>query len=362
MSFAFRVDAAPEMGTGHLMRCLTLADSLRQVCEIKARFVYRHMPPYLVERIRNQGYETVGINMPLAEQSLLDELHHSRWLGVTQQQDAQDCLHALEDYQWDWLVVDHYALGQIWETKIRAVANRIMAIDDIADRVHDCDTLLDQNFYADMRERYVGKVPEQCRLLLGPSYALLREEFFQVRNRIAVRKGPVQQILVFLGGADSENYTRLVLDALTTLPCNKIKVDVVIGAQHPARGEIEQVCAQHGFLCHVQTNRMAELMANADMAIGAGGSATWERCITGLPSILLVIADNQAKAVADLAAAGIVLNAGNARTKRPQDLAIDIQTLLEDEELRSFLSTKSIALMTSSNGKTVAEILTESYA
>ena len=152
--------------------------------------------------------------------------------------------------------------------------------------------LLDQNYYADMQTRYVSKVPSHCQLLLGPRYALLREEFRTLREQINVRTGDVKKILVFFGGVDADNYTNLAIQALAELNVTQ-SVDIVIGAQHPNREQIKQACIAHGFICHIQTTRMAELMAEADLAIGAGGSASWERCCLGLPALLLAIADNQ---------------------------------------------------------------------
>lgn len=181
----------------------------------------------------------------------------------------------MSDRSWDWLVVDHYALDARWESALRASTKQIMVIDDIADRQHDCDVLLDQNFYADMQKRYTGKVSAHCQLLLGPRYALLRDEFRKLREQVKPRNGTVKKILVFFGGVDADNYTGRAIEALAEIGIEGLYVDVVIGAQHSCREQIKSVCAQHGFICHVQTDKMAELMAAADLAIGAGGSATY---------------------------------------------------------------------------------------
>jgi UDP-2,4-diacetamido-2,4,6-trideoxy-beta-L-altropyranose hydrolase len=129
-----------------------------------------------------------------------------------------------------------------------------------------------------METRYIGKVPNHCRLLLGPRYALLRDEFRRLRDEVKPRTGPVKWILVFFGGMDVDNFTGKALQALVNLGHEDLQVDVVIGAQHPAREAIEATCDRYGYQCHVQTSNMAELMARADLAIGAGGSASWERC------------------------------------------------------------------------------------
>jgi len=151
-------------------------------------------------------------------------------------------MQALADSHWDWLVVDHYALDVHWESALRPAAQKILVIDDIADRVHDCDVLLDQNFYTNMNARYTDKVPESCQLLLGPRYALLREEFRQQREQASPRKGPVQHILIFFGGVDADNYTGHTIQALHDIGVSGIHVDVVIDVQHPKRESIEASC------------------------------------------------------------------------------------------------------------------------
>lgn len=301
---AFRTDATGQTGTGHFMRCLALADVLKQRGE-QIRFVSRDLPEHLRNMLATKGMELTPLGSG-ATASPTDDLAHSHWLSVSQEQDAQATIHALSDTSWDWLVVDHYALDGRWESALRATAKRIMVIDDIADRQHDCDVLLDQNFYADMRTRYSGKVPVHCQLLLGPRYALLRDEFRKLRQQIKPRTGSVKRILVFFGGVDANNYTGLAINVLKELGIERPQVDVVIGAQHPCREEIEATCATQGYVCHVQTDRMAELMAAADLAVGAGGTASWERCCLGLPALSICTAENQRKQLADAAEEGLL--------------------------------------------------------
>lgn len=304
MKIAVRVDASVQIGTGHFMRCLTLADSLKQ-CGAQIRFFCRHLPEHLRVMLTSKGHEYALLD-GAQNDATLDELAHASWLGVSQAQDAGDSIQALSDEHWDWLVVDHYALDARWESTLRQTVQKILVIDDIADRRHDCDVLLDQNYYADMDKRYVGKIPSYCQLLLGPRYALLRDEFRKLREQVKPRSGIVKRVLVFFGGVDADNYTGLAIKALAELGVKGLHVDVVIGAQHPHRTEIEAACAVHKYVCHVQTSRMGELMAAADLAIGAGGSATWERCCMGLPALSICIADNQRKQIEDAAAEGLL--------------------------------------------------------
>jgi UDP-2,4-diacetamido-2,4,6-trideoxy-beta-L-altropyranose hydrolase len=294
-----------------------LADELK-LNGARIRFVSRHLPEHLRSMLVAKGYEFALLESTQNDAPLY-ELAHAHWLGVSQTQDATDTINALSDRSWDWLIVDHYALDSRWESVIRQTARKILVIDDIADRQHDCDVLLDQNLYADMEDRYTGKVPAHCQLLLGPQYALLRDEFRKLREQVKPRTGPVKRVLVFFGGVDADNYTGRAIEALSEVELTGLHVDIVIGAQHPCREQIKMACAQHGFICHVQTAKMAELMAAADLAIGAGGSATWERCCLGLPAIVFAVAKNQEPASRAL------VNRGAAYLGRKEIFTADIK-------------------------------------
>lgn len=339
---AFRTDATGRVGTGHFMRCLTLAEELKQR-GARIRFVSRDLPAHLCDMLKARGMELMPLGGNVAEDTSGD-LAHSEWLGTSQAQDARDTAQALSGQAWDWLVVDHYALDARWEALLRGSARQIMVIDDIADRQHDCDVLLDQNYYSDMQTRYAGKVPEHCRLLLGPRYALLRDEFRKLREQVKPRTGEIRRILVFFGGVDADNYTGLAIEALAGLDIKGVAVDVVIGAQHPRRSEIEDACMMQGYSCHVQTSRMAELMAAADLAIGAGGSATWERCCMGLPALSICTAKNQRKQIADAADVGL-LYALSAESGSVDLILRHTKCLLESASLLKLVSTTAMSVV-----------------
>ena len=279
MRVAFRVDASPKIGSGHFMRCMTLAIGLKEQ-GAQVRFVSRELPEHFRTMLDSGGCEFAPLN------TIEDASGTAEMLGAS---------------SWDWVVVDHYKLDARWESAMRSTGKRILAIDDIADRAHDCDVLLDQNYYVNAQTRYLGKTPANCRLLLGPGFALLGMDYVRLRRSARTRCAPVQRVLVFLGGADASNFTERAISALVPHAGKLAKVDVVIGLQHPKVDEIRSLCAKHGFDCHVQTTRMAELVQAADLAIGAGGSNTWERCSLGLPSLVVTVADNQLQAARDVA-------------------------------------------------------------
>lgn len=333
LKVVFRTDAGSQIGTGHFMRCLTLADALQQRGS-QIRFISRNLPVYLRDMLAAKNLEYIALGGDTTISSI-DELAHAHWLGTSQAQDAQATIQALSGQSWDWLVVDHYALDKRWESALRGITLKIMVIDDIADRQHDCDVLLDQNFYVDMQTRYAAKVPAHCQLLLGPRFAMLREEFRKLRERVKIRTGQIKRILIFFGGVDVDNYTGLAIKAVGELKIKGLHVDVVIGAQHPCLEVIKVVCEQHGFDCYVQTNKIAELMADADLAIGAAGAASWERCCMGLPCIAGAVAWNQVQAAQDLASIGVVKYVGAAHEITFEKLKQEIEPVLQQNWLNN---------------------------
>jgi UDP-2,4-diacetamido-2,4,6-trideoxy-beta-L-altropyranose hydrolase len=288
---AFRVDASTQIGTGHFMRCLTLADAL---CQRGAtvHFIARHLPQYLEAMLADRDMACTRIGSA-GDPAASGGLAHAVWLGTTQEVDAAQSRNALGDMPWNWLIVDHYALDLTWERAIRPRVQKIAAIDDIADRIHDCDLLIDQNFHEDATARYRELVPAHCRLLLGPGYAMLRSEFSRLRQKTKLRCGGVNRILVFFGGVDAANMTSFAIQALALVKLDGMEVDVVVGAHHPCLSELRTLCGELGYRCYVQTDKMADMMLGADLAIGAAGSASWERCCLGLPALLFSLADNQ---------------------------------------------------------------------
>ena len=308
------------------MRCLTLADALA-ARGAHIRFVSRHLPAHLCELVTARGHECVLL--PWAPVGELGDLPHADWLEVPQSADADSTRHALSDRRWDALVVDHYALDARWESVLRSSTARVFVIDDVADRSHDCDLLLDQNVYPGMETRYAGKVPPACQLLIGPRYALLRGEFRRWRERVAPRGGQVRRMLVCFGGVDASDLTGTTLDALRTIDAGAWVVDVVVGASHPRLDDTVAKCTAARYNCHVQSHQMAELMASSDLSLGAAGSTSWERCAVGLPTICVPMAHNQVAIAAGLASRGVAVTIAGQRPA-VADLADAIGSLVSN--------------------------------
>jgi UDP-2,4-diacetamido-2,4,6-trideoxy-beta-L-altropyranose hydrolase len=311
MKVAFRVDASLQMGTGHLMRCLTLADALKAQ-GAQCHFISREHAGHLLELIRQSGHIVTALPLDkLSSATTIDPVPpplHAAWLGCEWPTDAQQTGAILADLQPDWLVVDHYALGQQWEEALAPHYRKLLVIDDLADRPHCCDLLLDQNWFGDdTHTRYRNLVPPHCKCHLGPEYALLKSEYAQLRESMPLRDGTVRRVLVFLGGSDPTNQTSKVLEALMQPSFAHLQVDVVIGQNHP---DIECVAAQAatrpGTTLHQSLPTLAPLMVRADLMISAGGSTTWERMCVGLPAVVISVAANQTSTNVALTNAGYI--------------------------------------------------------
>jgi UDP-2,4-diacetamido-2,4,6-trideoxy-beta-L-altropyranose hydrolase len=336
VNFFFRIDASRQIGAGHFVRCLALANEL-QSRGARSCFVCSHLPESFAGALKARGHELIRIETSLAGQ----------------EEDANRTLAAVGARRCEWLVVDHYALDIIWERRLRSMTKHLLVIDDLANRDHDCDVLVDQNYYLNAGTRYLGKVPDACNTLLGPKYALLREEFRLARSMAKPRDGLVRKILIFMGGGDEANYTAVAIDTLARLQFRQVQVDVVIGAEHFNLIEIESACANYGFSLHVQTDKMASLMIAADLAIGSGGSATWERCCLGLPCLAVSAASNQEQLLRDSAGSG-ALYAPAVSPNDSDGLSRHLRSLMENPSLLMSLSLNSMKLV---DGRGVYRVL-----
>lgn len=292
MKIVFRVDSSTQIGSGHLMRCLTLAERKRKKYQADVIFIMRDLEGDLIDLVEKKGFKSIM----LPKSNVVYNLNgYEKWLTVPQNVDAEEVKKSLQDIgQVDLLVVDSYAIDINWETIARPFVKQIMVIDDLANRKHDCDVLLDQNFYLDKESRYNGLVPNYCRLCLGPEYALLREEFYEVKKNLRKRDGNIKNILVFFGGSDVTNETMKALKAIVMLDRNDITVNVIVGQSNQHKDVIASFCNNYGYMNYFcQVNNIAEFMNEADLSIGAGGTTNWERLFLELPSIVIAIAENQ---------------------------------------------------------------------
>ncbi|MFM4847691.1 UDP-2,4-diacetamido-2,4,6-trideoxy-beta-L-altropyranose hydrolase [Aeromonas rivipollensis] len=331
----FRTDASISLGYGHVMRCLALADAFKKLGK-KSVFIFSPNGDALYEEVVRKGHEyRVLTSSPL----------HS--LGESEQDDAYATLSNLSTST-KLVVVDHYQLGMDWEEVITASDISLLAIDDIF-RSHCSQFLLDQNVIKS-ENFYVDNISKECVCFLGPRYALLSESFQHLRDRVKTRS-KLEKIIIFFGGTDPDNETEKAL--LGVLAANKnFKIDVVIGGNNPHRSRLLKLCSSTHSTLHIQTPHMARLMLDADLAIGAGGSASWERCCMGLPALISTQADNQVPIAATLHELGAVINLGMVDNLTATDYRTAVERL--DPNLINNMSISAMSIADGNGASYVA--------
>ena len=358
MKIFIRTDASLLIGSGHVMRCLTLAEELSQA-GVEVGFMSRNHEGNLNGLIRKKSFKLYELPTGIQGQSNDSKRgEYVAWLGTSQEDDASETIEILKDNRPDWLIVDHYALDEVWERLARPYAKKIMVIDDLADRLHDCDLLLDQNYTSGNGDRYSDLVPPSCTKLLGPRYALLRSEFAEARRNLRRRYGTVRRLFVFFGGFDPDNMTGKALQALRMPEFSQLDVDVVLGVANPHRKGIEHLVDNRPRTSlHVQVDNMAELMSKADLALCAGGSSTWERFCVGLPSLVVTIADNQVPFTRDLHQDGLLRWLGTSQGVDAHALPKGLIQAVQDTEWNRQEAEMGMRLVDGSGALHVSEMI-----
>lgn len=320
LAVAFRVDGSATIGTGHIMRCRTLADALA-LRGISSVFLCRRLPAPLANLLAQSGHEIRAL--PAEELPAPEPTNpYGTWLGTTEKHDAQCTVEALRKANGHRLlaiIVDHYGLQAEWEQQVSArLAVPILAIDDLS-RPHRATAVLDTTFGKSDSD-YIGQVPADCRLMVGAQFALLRPDFMRARKAALQRRTdrhtaglPAQDILISMGGSDPEDLTGLIIDALLPVADSfDLRLHALIGPAYPHAQRLDTQSAQAGFRLSIHRNvtDMATLLSRMDLCIGASGSSSWERCCLGLPTINLTIADNQRTIAAMLVRAGAAVDGG----------------------------------------------------
>ena len=338
-SVLIRCDASLSIGSGHVMRCRNLARQLHRLGAV-VTFLCRRQAGDLIDLLE-QEFAVLPLPelIPSDSEDLTDRALYRAWLGCSQAQDAADCLHALRSASFgnpDWLVVDHYGLDASWESlfleaQLGEASPKLLVIDDLADRPHKADLLLDQNFFGELTEhRYNDLVPQHCCKLLGPHYALLGSEYAQLHPLVPNRK-ELQRVLVFFGGVDPTNLTARSLEALMHPALAHLAVDVVIGRQSLHWDTVAHLVAQRPFTTlHGPLPSLAGLIARADLAIGAAGATTWERACLKLPSLVVSIASNQDHISKALNRRGLLRLLGDSATVTAEQICAALMSLLGD--------------------------------
>jgi UDP-2,4-diacetamido-2,4,6-trideoxy-beta-L-altropyranose hydrolase len=286
------------------MRCLTLANTLAVKGE-NCIFVSADTPPVLADLVKRSGHQ-----LALLEKGKFKNISKSKyasWLGSSLDEDAIRTSELANKLEVDWIVVDHYAIDISWENLLSASGRKIAVIDDLADRKHNCQLLLDQNLHEYPLDRYKLLVPKNCKLLLGPYYALLRPEFSQLRTHSRKFDRNIVTYLVAFSGLDAGRIAKTALESLKGICRTTDRVIVALNSNNMELPFIQSFCMENCYELHIDAVNMAELMAGADISVGAGGGMLWERATLGLPSISIAVVENQRQQVIRAAEMGMVL-------------------------------------------------------
>jgi len=341
MHAVFRADASPAIGGGHVQRCLTLADAFAAE-GWRCSFAFRDGTLETVPALKGRGHQL----LPLS--------------GLVESEPSEIAAGLKEPC--DLLVVDHYGRDESFETRCRISAPSVFALDDRPLRRHDADFLLDATPRPN-EDTYRAVVPPTCQLLIGPRFALLRSQFTKARATALARRdqgADPRRLLVSMGMTDPENITAQVLRGIAAsgLP---LAVDVVLGATAPhieaVRGLISELRLEATL--HVDVSDMATLVSAADLAIGAAGQTSFERCCLGLPSLIAVTADNQTQFAEALVAAGAV---EQLRSTNETDIASALTALFRDPVQRRQMSRRAAALCDGDGAARAVQMVVASIA
>lgn len=323
MKAIFRVNASKKIGGGHVSRCLTLADELKKQ-GVNCQFICN---------------DTAAEIMPaLKAYTILPE--------------------NTAPFKVNLFIVDHYKLDASYENTWRPYSNKILVIDDLADRSHNCDYLLDQT-YGQTHETYAPFINEDCRLILGPEFSLLKPQFSEGReNSLKRRNGEINNILVSYGSVDIHNLCPLTINALNKIE-KPLTVNIICEADHPHLNNMKE-CANHSIHTinfHHNVTNMADYMSKADLALGAAGTTSWERCTLGLPAIVYQVAENQATILKNLHKQGCIFNLGLSELATSTLLKKQINSLIIRPKNLTIASINATKITDGNGALKVAKIL-----
>lgn len=349
----FRVDSSLQIGSGHIERCITLSKQLIKK-GMKIHFICRNHIGHMEKRIKQEGFDVTILPI---KKSISNKLNinyknkHKSWLGENWDVDAKETSEIILKKKPQWLIIDHYAIDIKWENLIKSLTGvKIMVIDGLANRHHNCEILLDHTYSQNNNLRWKSLFPSHCKLLSGPKHALLRQEFISEKKKLSKKTGKIKRILISFGGYDRINATKKTLEAIISLNKSDILIDVVVGNHFPYISQIQKLCNEFSYIkLHIQPLKIAKLMSLADLSIGAGGTMVWERCYLGLPALLISIADNQRRQAAAVHSYGALINLGFYKKNIDKVIIKELNKLFRDKKKILSMNRKCLNLMKISN-------------
>jgi UDP-2,4-diacetamido-2,4,6-trideoxy-beta-L-altropyranose hydrolase len=340
----FRADASIAIGTGHVMRCLAFAQAWEDLGG-RSLFAMVESTRALAARLRSESCEVVSVAAPTGSQ-----------------EDSERTAALAREHHATWVVVDGYQFGADYQQALKSRGLKVLFMDDYGHGAHySAEVVVNPNVCAN--EALYKSRESYTRVLLGTRYCILRREFNAWRQWQRTIPPLARRVLVTMGGSDPENLTARVLEALSSSEnghrFEHLEATVVIGGSNPRSVSLEQLAEVSGrkIRLHKDTAQMAEWMAEADVAISAAGSTSWELCLTGLPSLLVDVAANQTAVARELDRKGCAIHLGSSSEFTTEKIADQLDTLVHSQELRQSLSRTSRALVDGYGSMRIASVL-----
>lgn len=335
----FRADASPQIGGGHIRRCLVLADALRTAGWVCV-FATARGSTSIVQPLLTSGHKLVELDM----------------------NDSRPLIEQVGEKDFDLLIVDHYGLDAKFERLCRKWARRVLVIDDLADRPHDCDVLLDPTL-GRAADDYAPLLVEKSVLLLGPKYALLEPRFFMQRLALEPQRSDVRELFVSFGTVDAFDLSGRTIEAVQKTGLD-VRIKVAIGSASPNVEALKAAAARAAGKIHIgaDSDDIPAMMASTDIAVGAAGGTSWERCCLGLPSLIITVADNQNENAIALDRAGAAWNLGGVKAVAAHRMAAEITRLVSDQTRRAAMRARALAITDGLGAARVVSVLGQSIA
>ena len=340
MDVFIRTDLSLEIGTGHAMRCLSLSKELKKH-NINTKFIFRDYKDgtrNFIEQIFPNAYFVKG---PLKKKNYQKDGEY-RWNKSSQIDDAKQTKKILNKFNVDWLIIDHYSIDKSWESIVQASVKNILVIDDLHDRDHVCNALTDPSMNIMNHKIYKRRVNKHADLLLGNKYALIDPKYLKYRSKVRKKNFSNPRILIFFGGIDIEDYTYQATEFIAESKIKHRGVDVIVGSNYNNKSKLKALCKKHKFNLVIQTNKMHEFINNCDIAIGSGGTSTWERCALGLPAFVYPIANNQRELVRIASKDALVFSPNHDKDFN-KFLNMHLLSFIQNKSMLEYLSKKSFS-------------------
>ena len=356
MKVFFRVDSSIELGTGHVKRCLTIAKGLKDLGVIDLVFICSRLEGNIIDDLSNHSFEVRIIeinpkfNLKDVQQYRVPEIDI---LSQVQVVDAEQTVKFLINENPDILIADSYMIAETWENIVRPYVKSLVVIDDLANRLHNCDILIDNNF-SDNTQAYDLLVPSECRKLCGTKYVLLNRDFLNISNK----RNPIvsiNKILVFFSGStELHPLTISVVNKLQSIEPDNLHIDVVVGGNAEDVRRVSKNITRPNTTVSGSVPNFAKLMKNANLAIGSGGITNWERCYLGLPAIVVAIAENQVPSSSALSRNKYINYVGELSEETPSKIEELVRQFINDTDL---LNKQSLLCQKLVDGKGLRRVL-----